>query len=768
MLIHGDAEEGFGRVVDAFRGNFTERGDLGAGCAVYVDGRKVVDLWAGVADARTARPWDEETAGVLFSSTKGIVALCAYLLVQEGSLDLDAPLTRYWPRFSGDGRDAITMRHVLAHRAGLPAISAPLTRAEICEWEPPVRALEHERPMWEPGTAHSYHPVTFGWLAGEVIRRITGLTPGAFFRRRLGDPLDLRAWIGVPESARASVAWIEPPPPEDDNPLTRAIVATQATPAVKLAMSIGEALPFPTELGIVTINDPALQAAELPGVNGIATPRSLARLYASCVSEVDGPRLLSPELVRDALVPQSWGQMLLGDPDLGQRWGTGFMLSSPPSRPMLSEKSFGHDGAGGQLGFADEAYRVGFGYVSNQMGPLLDQRANELTRALCACLGVPEPVRRDAVSTPVGRDGDDVAPADAAEPPRWNTIAYGRSAAAPVPAVPPDGIAPFFVERLRLFGDVRTAVDVPPAFMEPSGVWSPPSGVRIDEVSIDGPHGAVPVRLYQPDSAGSASRPGLIWMHGGGFSDGSLDWGEAHAVAAELSARVGAVVASVAYRLVDDQVRYPRPLDDVLAAWQWFSGAAGRMGVGSRVCIGGASAGASLAAAACVRLRDAGLPLPAGMLLAYGVFHLPVPPLGPWGKALEALPPALRGSDEAVAAMFTRYLGSLTDVPVDGVPGAARLDGMPPAALVTCEFDPGRPSSELFGDQLERAGVPVARYLARGMLHGHLNWFPSPGLPEAGATIDFLGRQLNLQCAPARPDETSRRRERQHAREAEL
>ncbi|WP_051809520.1 serine hydrolase domain-containing protein [Actinoplanes subtropicus] len=387
IAIQGGAEDGFGRVVDTFAENFRDRGDLGAGCAVYVEGRKVVDVWAGVADARTGRPWQEETAAILFSCTKGILSFCCYLLVQDGRLDLDVPVTHYWPHFAAAGKESITTRHILAHRAGLPAIEADLSRAQLCAWDPVVRALEGQRPLWEPGTTHSYHPLTFGWLIGEIIRRITGHTPGRFLRETVGDPMDLHLWIGLPESARDTVAWMEPPLPDEDSAVIREVAAVQATATVKQAMTVGEALPFPTENGIVTINDPALQAAELPGVNGIATPRSLARLYAGCVSKIGGPRLLTPRTVADAMVPRSWGQMLLGDPDLGQRWGTGFMLSSPPSRPMLGSGSFGHDGAGGQLGFADETHRVGFAYLSNQMGPTLDQRANKLTSALASCLG---------------------------------------------------------------------------------------------------------------------------------------------------------------------------------------------------------------------------------------------------------------------------------------------------------------------------------------------------------------------------------------------
>ncbi|MBI4941776.1 MAG: beta-lactamase family protein [Actinobacteria bacterium] len=393
--VHGGAEDGFGAVVDAFVDNFRLRGDRGAGCTVFVDGRAVVDVWAGEQDSRSSRPWQHGTAAALFSCSKGLLALIAYLLVQDGLLDLDRPVARYWPEFAAHGKDRVTVREVLAHRAGLPAVESPMTRDEVCAWFPAVQALEQQTPLWPPGSAHSYHPVTLGWLVGEVVRRVTGVLPGTFFSRRVASPRGLDVWIGVPWNARDAVAWMEAPLPDDDSAVVRRTAEVQSTAIVHRAMTMGSALPFPTDSGVVTLNDPQLQAAELPGINGFASAPSMARLYAGCVSDIDGPALLTPQSVEDALVPRSWGQMLLGDPDLGQRWGTGFMISSPPSRPMLGPRSFGHDGAGGQLAFADPDLGVGFAYLSCQMGPVIDHRANELTRALGRCLGTPEPSPTD-------------------------------------------------------------------------------------------------------------------------------------------------------------------------------------------------------------------------------------------------------------------------------------------------------------------------------------------------------------------------------------
>jgi CubicO group peptidase (beta-lactamase class C family) len=385
--IEGFVDEGFGPVVDEFLANFVERRDLGAACAVYVAGRPVVDLWGGLADSRTRRQWQAETAAVSFSCSKGILAVCAYLLFQGGLIDLDAPVVRYWPEFSRNGKESITVRCVLSHRAGLPALDVDLTRDEVIRWDPVVAALESQRPMWAPDRAHSYHVLTFGWLVGEIVRRVTGLKPGAYFRKALGDPLGLHTWIGLPVAASGSVAWMEPPLPDEDTPAARENARVFAESSVlQRGLTMGKAFPFPTDGGVVTFNDPALQAAEIPAANGISTPRSLARLYAGCVSEIEGPMLLTTGSIDDATVVRSAGPQLSGIPDDGARWGTGFQLASPPMAPMLGPRSFGHVGAGGQLAFGDDEYGVGFAYLANQMGGYGDARARALTEALSSVL----------------------------------------------------------------------------------------------------------------------------------------------------------------------------------------------------------------------------------------------------------------------------------------------------------------------------------------------------------------------------------------------
>ena len=198
--IHGDAEHGFGPVADAFAANFTNGGELGAAVALYAEGRKVVDLWGGIADQRNGRPWMQDTPAIVFSVTKGVLAICAYQLVGQGRLDLDAPVARYWPEFGANGKATITVRMLLSHRAGLVALDRDLSFDEVLAWDPVIRAIEEQAPMWSPGTAYSYHTITYGWLVGEVIRRISGKSPGEFLRTELSRPLGLDLWIGAPES----------------------------------------------------------------------------------------------------------------------------------------------------------------------------------------------------------------------------------------------------------------------------------------------------------------------------------------------------------------------------------------------------------------------------------------------------------------------------------------------------------------------------------------------------------------------------------------
>jgi CubicO group peptidase (beta-lactamase class C family) len=383
IAVHGDVDDGFGPVMDEFTRNFHERQDLGAGCTAYVDGRTVVDVWAGTADRRSGRAYEHDTATVIFSCTKGVMAVCAYLLVQEGRLDLDAPIAHYWPEFAQAGKERITVRNAMAHRAGLAYLDTDLTLDDVVAWDPVIHAIEAQAPHHAPADGHAYHASTIGWLLGEVIRRITGLSAGTNFRRALGDPLGLNTWIGIPDAERSHVAWMEPPLPDDDSEFAKGFERFGNDPRIIRTMSLGKAFAFPSDDGQVTFNNPVIQAAEIPGAGGISSAESLAKLYAACVTGVDGTSpLLTRASIADGLRALSAGPQLTGQPDDGARWGTGFQLSSAPAQPLLGPGSFGHTGAGGQLAFADVDYGASFGYVSNQMGGYGDLRARSLVEAL--------------------------------------------------------------------------------------------------------------------------------------------------------------------------------------------------------------------------------------------------------------------------------------------------------------------------------------------------------------------------------------------------
>ncbi|MEV7596309.1 serine hydrolase domain-containing protein [Kitasatospora sp. NPDC089797] len=375
----GWADEGYGAVVDAFAGNFADFPELGAACTVFADGRKVVELWGGTADQRTGRAWTQDTLVPVFSCAKGPVSIAALLLAQRGRLDLDVPIARYWPEFARHGKQAITTRMILGHRAGLPALDAVLRFEEIAAWEPVIRAIEAQQPLWAPGTAYEYHGHVFGFAVGEVIRRITGLTPGAFLREELAEPLGLPLWIGLPESelprlARLVEADGRRPMPGPEHLLTRIV-------------TMNGALVFPGLDVPHGWNDPALHAIELPGAGAVASATGLAGLYAAAATGLDGgARLLSAATVTDAVRELSSGQGYLGF-DAGARWGSGLLLDSPGFRPLLGARSFGNDGAGGQFAFGDDEFGIGFGYVANRMIGHGDARANRLVDAVRGCLG---------------------------------------------------------------------------------------------------------------------------------------------------------------------------------------------------------------------------------------------------------------------------------------------------------------------------------------------------------------------------------------------
>ncbi len=382
MDIEGQVEPGYEGLREAFTGNFSSHGDVGAAFCLYVKGRKVVDIWGGVADTRTERKWDEDTLTLVYSTSKGVTAICAHLLAQRGQLDLDAPVIEYWPEFGQAGKSQILVRWLLSHRAGLPGIDRHLTPDEALAWDPAVEALAVQAPVWEPGTKHGYHALTYGWLVGEVIRKVTGLSLGEVLAKEVSGPLGLDLWIGLPEAEEQRVCQLIPVAPVPLSPED-----LSALPPGRLAMLKAMTEPGSLAMRALNVTDPPfnfnsrdVHAGELPAANAIGTARALAKLYASTIGEIDGMRLLDPATVEDATREQANGpdQVLLQD----TRFGSGFFLPSTFS-PLMGPGSFGHAGAGGSLAFADHERGVAFAYVMNKMQQNLsgDPRTADLIAA---------------------------------------------------------------------------------------------------------------------------------------------------------------------------------------------------------------------------------------------------------------------------------------------------------------------------------------------------------------------------------------------------
>jgi len=377
-VIGGWVDYDFEPVLDTFVENFDERGEVGAAVCVYVDGRPVVDLWGGLADATEGRPWESDTVTLVYSSTKGVTSVCANLLIEQGRLDPDATVAQYWPEFAANGKEAITVRQAMSHQAGLPFVVGDFTLDEALAWDPIVRAIAAQAPVWEPGTQHGYHMRTFGWIVGEILRRIDGRTIGAFWRDEIASALELDFWIGLPEEIEPRVARLVPP--ETD----------LAELLKKFGADLLLAQVFSNPGGHFGYNEMwntrALHKCELPSSNGIGDARSLARMYASCIGEVDGVRTLQAATVTGATVEQACGKdaVLMID----SCFGLGFMLGSSfgtANRPS----AFGHAGAGGSLAFADPETGLGFGYVMNDLRFDLegDPRSEELVKAVYRSLG---------------------------------------------------------------------------------------------------------------------------------------------------------------------------------------------------------------------------------------------------------------------------------------------------------------------------------------------------------------------------------------------
>jgi len=360
--VHGRCDEKFSTVRDAFARNFEEFGEVGAAVALTIDGKPVIDLWGGVADKDTMNPWQRDTIVTVYSTTKGMTTICAHRLVEQGLLDLNAPVAKYWPEFAQAGKADVPVHMLLSHRVGLPTVSEELPEGAIFDWETMTDALARQKPFWEPGTRHGYHGLTFGWLVGEVVRRISGKSLGTFFRDEVALPLGLDFHIGVDPKHDARIAT-----------MYTAVVSIEVAREMEQRQQEVQERMSAELLGArgnissrLAHNSEAWRRSEIPAANGHSDARSLARVYGAlaCGGSLDGVQVLSPESIARATIEQAAG------PDAmlpnATRFAQGFWLSRDGNMGP-NPRNFGHPGAGGSLGFADPDKRMGFGYVMNQM-----------------------------------------------------------------------------------------------------------------------------------------------------------------------------------------------------------------------------------------------------------------------------------------------------------------------------------------------------------------------------------------------------------------
>jgi CubicO group peptidase (beta-lactamase class C family) len=375
--IDGQVAPGFEPVKAAFRANFEELGDQGAAFAACVEGRMVVDLWGGLARPADGEPWRRDTLQLIFSGTKGLTAACLMLLVDRGLLSIELPVAEYWPEFAANGKEEITVADVLTHKAGLAAVTTDLDAADLRDPEALADLIAGQRPHWDEGRL-AYHALTYGWLCDALVRRVAGVTLGELLATEIARPLGLEVWIGLPAAVEQRVSQLtmrnyelEPPP----SPYGRRIFFNPPVFEEPLIW-----------------NEPVLHAAENGAVGGIATARSLARLYG-CLAEggsLGGVRLCSPEAIERAAAPRVRGV----DPYANESvaFGLGFELQTEDLSLGPPLDAFGHTGAGGSAHGAWPRHRTGFSYCMNEMRPeLADQRARRLLRALYSCLEVTRP-----------------------------------------------------------------------------------------------------------------------------------------------------------------------------------------------------------------------------------------------------------------------------------------------------------------------------------------------------------------------------------------
>lgn len=379
--VQGTVAPGFEKVRDAFEANW-EDVEVGASVCVLRDGETVVDLWGGWQDRDATRAWDRDTLVNVYSTTKGLATLAVAHLHAEGAIDYEAPVTEYWPEFGAAGKDGVTVAGMLAHKAGVCGVETRLSVADLYDWDKMTSLLAAQAPLWPLGDDGGYHAVTWGFLPGELVRRITGQSLGEYTRKHITGPLNADFWIGLPESEHGRVADLVGP--NHARPSTTPQMPGAGGEAAEPSRLFQLALQNPSIRPFKDACSPAWRSAEIAAANGQANARGIAQVYGACV----GP---DPVITRDSLAAacrvevENQLDLVLGT---DTRRSRGFILNSGGAYGPNAD-SFGHGGAGGSLGFADPGWGVGFGYAMNQMQPGMPQvtRSGRLVAALYESLG---------------------------------------------------------------------------------------------------------------------------------------------------------------------------------------------------------------------------------------------------------------------------------------------------------------------------------------------------------------------------------------------
>jgi CubicO group peptidase (beta-lactamase class C family) len=387
--VEGYAETRFLPVLNAFLENFRERSEVGAALVMYHKGRLVMDVWGGAADARAGTPWSRDTIVPVYSCTKAALAIMAHMLIDRGELGLDDLVTEVWPEYGANGKENTTVRMILDHSSGLPALLEQLPQEAFLDWGGMVERLQQAKPLFEPGTRCAYQGYTHAWLVGELIHRASGCKPSVFMAEEIARPLGLDFWIGLPDTAESRLAK-----------LTKPLLANGAKPT-PFMKALSEKRPIPTAFanndGGFRISQREYRVADIASANGICDARSLARIYAplSLGGKFEGVRLVSQNAVSEMvkISNASHRDETLCSP---LRYSSGFMRTvfpdrltiAPQTEKFIPDTAFGHGGAGGSLGFADPSLGIGFGYVMNQMGisHLVNDRGQALIDALYGVL----------------------------------------------------------------------------------------------------------------------------------------------------------------------------------------------------------------------------------------------------------------------------------------------------------------------------------------------------------------------------------------------